>query len=97
MSLQTPQPPADTEIERRRRDGQYAVLLVAIVVSAIAVLAVSLLFPAVGENGFFTYDSVVSDPEYHWTFLTLVGVMIVGSAVPGGLAALLLVPQRGWQ
>jgi len=97
MHSQSPQPPADTEIERRRRDGQYAVLLAAIVLSALAVVAVSLLFPAVGEEGFFTYDSVAPDPKFHWTFLTLVGVMIVGSAVPGGLAALLLVPRRGWE
>ena len=97
MSSQSPQPPDDAAIERRRRDGQYAVILAAIVVSAVAVLAVSVLFPAVGDSGFFTYDSVVADPEYHWTFLTLVGVMIVGSTVAVGLAGLLLVPRRGWQ
>jgi hypothetical protein len=51
MPSQSPQPPDDAAIERRRRDGQYAVILAAIVVSAIAVLAVSILFPPVGDSG----------------------------------------------
>jgi hypothetical protein len=66
------------------------------VFGAISVLAISLLFPAAGDNDFFTYDSVSPDREFHWSFLTFVAANIVVSAISVGLASLILVPRRGW-
>lgn len=103
MSSQSPQPSPDSPaaelaatIERRRRDVQFILLFAVIVITAINVLAISLLFPAAGENEFFTYDSVVPSREFHWPFLTLAGANIVAAAMAGVIATLSLVPRRGW-
>ena len=83
--------------EWRRRDVQRGILFASIVLTAVAALTVSLLFPPEGENGFFTYASVRPGRAFHWPFLTLVGANVVVSVWLVSVAALLLVPRRGWQ
>jgi hypothetical protein len=89
-----PETPAPTD--PRRRDVQVGLVFAGIVFGAISVLAISLLFPAAGDNNFFTYDSVSADRDFHWSFLTFVAANIVVSAISVGLASVMLVPARGW-
>jgi hypothetical protein len=80
-----------------RREVQIGLLFGAIVVTAVAGLAVALLFPAEGDAELFSYADVARDSTFLWPFLTLAGVNIVVTVVPAGLAALVLVPARGWR
>lgn len=80
-----------------RRDVQRAALLGIIVVTAIAGLLVSLLFPEGGDDGLFTYETVHPDRGFVWALLLLAGVNIVATVVPAVLASLVLVPARGWR
>ena len=98
MHSQSPEPAPQTAAatDPRRRDVQIGLIFAAIVFGAISVLAISLLFPAAGDNNFFTYQSVSHDREFHWGFLTFVATNIVVSAVSVGLASLFLVSRRGW-
>lgn len=80
-----------------RREVQIGLLFGAIVVTAVAGLTVALLFPAEGDAELFSYSSVARDKAFLWPFLTLAGVNIVVTVVPAGLAALVLVPARGWR
>jgi len=79
-----------------RSDFQIGLLFVASVVTSIAVLAVSLLFPAAGDNGWFTYESVQAIGPAIWSFLTLTGANLVLTVVPATIVSVLLVPARGW-
>ena len=85
-----------TRWARRRRDVQMGLLFAVIVAGAVAVVTISLIFPAPGQDGFFSYDSVRPDADFHWAFLTLVAANIVLTVVAVGLASLSLVPTRGW-
>ena len=67
------------------------------VVTAIAGLLVSLLFPEGGDDGLFTYETVHPDRGFVWALLLLAGVNIVATVVPAVLASLVLVPARGWR
>ena len=80
-----------------RRRAQVGLLFAAIVLMAVATMLVSILFPAVGDTGWFSYSSVRSTGPFFWIFLTLAAAHIVVAAVAGALAALLLVPGRGWR
>jgi hypothetical protein len=55
---------------------------------------VSLLFPAVGEDGWF---SVQPSGAFFWGFLTLAAVNLVVAVFAGIIATLVLVPARGWR
>jgi len=89
---------ADAEKERwGRQDVQAGLLFIVIVVTSVAVLFVSLLFPATGEGGWLTFATVEPDREFIWWLLTLAGVNIVATAVPVSLASVLLTPARGWR
>jgi hypothetical protein len=79
-----------------RRDVQVGLLFGAIVVTSVAVLLVSLLFPAPGEDGWLSYATVQPDRSFIWGFLTLAGANIVLTVVPVSLASVLLAPARGW-
>jgi Domain of unknown function (DUF4386) len=79
-----------------RRDVQVGLLFGAIVLTSVAVLLVSLLFPAPGEDGWLSFATVQPDRVFIWGFLTLAGVNIVLTVVPVSLAAVLLTPARGW-
>lgn len=83
--------------ERRRRDVQVGLLFGSIIVTAVAALTVSLLFPEEGENGFFSYASVQPNRAFHWAFLTLAAANVVVTVFLVSIAALLLVTRRGWQ
>ena len=99
MHSQSPEavrPESHAPPDRRRRDVQVGLLFAAIVFGAVSVLAISLLFPAAGDNDFFTYDSVSADREFHWSFLTFVAANIVVSSISVGLASLMLVSRHGW-
>ncbi|MBA2632237.1 MAG: hypothetical protein H0U86_04450 [Chloroflexi bacterium] len=80
-----------------RQDVQIGLVFVAICITAVATLAVSLLFPAVGEDGWFSYSSVQRSGTFFWPFLTLAAVNIVVAVFAGTIATLLLVPARGWR
>ena len=80
-----------------RREVQVGLILVSIVLTTIAGLSVSLLFPAAGETGVFSYPALAADPSFAWVFFTLTGVNLVLAALPVALAAVLLVPGRGWR
>lgn len=83
--------------QRTRRDVQVGLLLGAIILTSVAVLAVSLLFPAVGEGGWLSYATVQPDRAFIWGFLTLAGANIVVTTVAVSLACVLLAPKRGWR
>src|SRR5688572_14635776 len=80
-----------------RRDVQVGLVFVAICITAAATLAVSLLFPAVGDDGWFSYSAVKPHGAFFWAFLTLAAVNIVVAVFAGTIATLLLVPARGWR
>ena len=81
----------------RRHDVQVGLLFVAIIVTSVAVLLVSLLFPAAGEGGWLTYETIQPGRQFIWWFLTLAGVNIVVTVVSVSLASVLLAPTRGWR
>lgn len=83
--------------QRTRRNVQVGLLFGAIIVTSVAVLAVSLLFPEVGEDGWLTYATVHPDRTFIWGFLTLVGANIAITVVPVSIASVLLAPARGWR
>jgi hypothetical protein len=83
--------------QRTRTDVQVGLLFGVIIVTSVAVLAVSLLFPSVGKGGWLTYGTVQPDREFIWGFLTLAGVNIVVTTVVTSLAAVRIVPGRGWR
>lgn len=83
--------------ERRKRDVQVGLLFGSIIVTALAALTISLLFPEEGENGFFSYASVQPNRAFHWAFLTLAAANVVVTVFLVSIAALLLVTRRGWQ
>jgi hypothetical protein len=89
--------PGTVADRRRRQDVQVGLLFVAILVTSVAVLLVSLFFPAVGDDGWLSYPSVQPSREFVWWFLTLAGVNIVVTAVPVSLASLFLASGRGWR
>jgi hypothetical protein len=89
---------ADAEREQwGRKDVQVGLLFVAIVITSVAVLIVSLFFPATGESGWLTFATVQPHREFIWWFLTLAGVNIVVTVVPVSLASVLLTRARGWR
>jgi hypothetical protein len=87
--------PADDQ--RTRRNWQVGLVFGAIILTSAAVLAVSLLFPAVGESGWLSYATVEPNRAFIWGLLTLAGANIVVAVVPVSLAAVLLAPARGWR
>lgn len=80
-----------------RRDVQVGLLFAVVVITAIATLTATLLFPEAGEGGFYTYESVEPDRAFFWGLLTLAAVNVVVTIVPAALVAVLLTPRRGWQ
>lgn len=80
-----------------RREVQIGLLFASIVATAIAGLFVSLLFPMAGDGGLFSYPAIERDPTFFWAFFTLTGVNLVLAVVPAALAAVFLVPARGWR
>ena len=92
-----PSQPAPATTSSNRLDVQIGILFAVAVISTIGTIAVVLLFPAAGENGFFSYASVEPDRDFIWAFLTLAAVNIVGAVVAGSLVNVLLTPGRGWQ
>ena len=88
--------PVPAAMPSRRRDVEIGLLFAVVVITAVATLTVSLLFPEEGENGFFSYASVEPDRDFVWAFLTLAAVNIVVAVVAGGLVGVLLTPGRGW-
>jgi len=85
------------EDQATRRDVQVGLVFAAICITAVATLAVSLLFPAVGADGWFSYASVQPSGAFFWAFLTLAAVNLVVAVVAGIIATLLLVSARGWR
>ena len=96
MSSQTSQL-ASGATTSARRDVQIGLLFAVAVITAIATMTVSLLFPEAGEGGFFSYATVQPDRAFVWGFLTLAGVNVVASVVAAALVGVLLTPRRGWQ
>ena len=84
-------------VESTRRDVQIGLLFAVTVITAIGTMAVVLLFPPAGENGFFSYASVEPDRDFVWAFLTLAAANVVAAVVAGCLVNVLLTPGRGWQ
>jgi len=79
-----------------RWDIQVGLLFAVAIITAVATMTVSLLFPEAGEGGFFSYASVEPDRAFIWGFLTLAGVNVVVSVVAAALVGVLLTPRRGW-
>ena len=97
MTAASPPTTRAVTIELRRRDIQIGLLFAVAIITAVATMTVSLLFPEPGEGGFFSYASVEPDRAFVWGFLTLAGVNVVASVVCAALVGVLLTPLRGWQ
>jgi hypothetical protein len=80
-----------------RLDVQIGLLFAVAIITAVATMTVSLLFPEAGEGGFFSYASVEPERDFVWGLLTLAGVNLVVSVVCAALVGVLLTPRRGWQ
>ena len=92
-----PSQPAPATPPSNRLDVQIGLLLAVAVITGIGTMAVALLFPPAGENGFFSYASVEPDRDFIWAFLTLAAVNLVCAVVAASLVGVLLTPGRGWQ
>ena len=80
-----PSQPAPATASSNRLDVQIGLLFAVVVITAIATLTVTLLFPEAGEGGFFSYESVEPDRAFFWGFLTLVAVNVVLTIVAAAL------------
>ena len=89
--------PTTASVESTRRDVHVGLLFAVVIITAVATMTVSLLFPEPGEGGFFSYASVEPDRAFVWGFLTLAAVNVVVSVVAAALVFVLLTPRRGWQ
>jgi hypothetical protein len=83
--------------EWNRQEVQVGLLFASIVLTAIASLVVSLLFPPAGEGGLFSYPTVERDTTFFWALLPLTSINLVLAVVASAIAAVLLVPTRGWR
>ena len=98
MSISSPAMPKSVSVTvgmPSRSRTAITILVVAMVITTVVGLSVSLFFPA-GDNGHLTYDSIAPTRTFFRIWLTLAAVNLVIGAVVFSVAAWLLVPARGW-
>jgi len=76
-------------------NSRMTLLLVVIVATSIAGLAVSLWYPEPDAAGQFTYDGVAPVREFWWAWHLFAGANLVVGVTALALAGLRLVPSRG--